>query len=156
MTLAPWKKSYDKARQHIKSKRCLYSQSHDFSSSHVWIWKLDHKESWVPKNWCFWTVVLKTLESPLDSKEIQPVNLKKNQSWVFFGKAEAEALILWPPDTRNWLIGKDLYSGKDWGQEEKGMTEDEMVGWHHWLDGHEFGKILGAGDGRGSLACCSP
>ena len=157
MTLAPWKKSYDKARQPIKKQRGLYSESHDFSSSHVWMWELDHKESWVLKNWCFWTVLLeKTLESALDSKEIQPVNPKENQSWVFFRKAEAEALILWPPDEKDWLIGKDPYSGKDWRQEEKGMTEDEMVGWHHWLNGHEFEQVLGVGDRQGSLACCSP
>ena len=109
-----------------------------FSSSHVWMWELDHKESWVPKNWCFWTVVLeKTLESPLDFKEIQPVNPKGNQSWLFIGRtdAEAETPILWPPDAKNWLIGKDPNAGKGWGQEEKGTTEDEMVGWHLWLDG---------------------
>ena len=102
-----------------------------FSSSHVWMWELDSKESWVPKNWCFWTVVLeKTLESPLDFEEIQPVNPKGNQPWIFVGRtdAEAEALILWPPDVKSWLIGKDPDAGKDWRQEEKGMTEDEMVG----------------------------
>ena len=115
-------------------------QSYGFSSSHVWMWELDHKESWVPKNWCFWTVMLKTLESPLDCKEIKPVNPKGNQSWIFIGRidAEAETPILCPPDAKNWLIGKDPDAGKDWRQEEKGMTEDEMVGWHHWLNGHEF------------------
>ena len=110
------------------------SQSYGFSSSHVWMWELDYKESWAPKNWCFWTVVLeKTLGSPLDCKEIQPVHPKGNQSWIFTGRtdAEAETLILWPPNTKNWLIGKDPDSGKDWRQEEKGMTEDEMVGWPH-------------------------
>ena len=133
------------------------TQSYGFSSSNLRMWELDHKESWVLKNWCFWTVLLeKTLESALDSKEIQPVNPKENQSWVFFRKAEAEALILWPPDEKDWLIGKDPYSGKDWRQEEKGMTEDEMVGWHHWLNGHEFEQVLGVGDRQGSLACCSP
>ena len=113
-----------------------------FSSGHVCMWELDYKESWVPKNWCFWTVVLeKTLESPLDCKEIQPVHPKGDQSWVFIGRTdfEAETSILWPPDTKNWLIWKDPDSGKDWGQEEKGMTEEEMVGWHHRLNGHGFG-----------------
>ena len=112
-----------------------------FSSGHVWMWELDYKESWAPKNWCFWTVVLeKTLESPLDCTEIQPVHPKGNQSWVFVGRTdvEAETPILWPPDARSWLIWKDSDSGKDWGQ-EKGTTEDEMVGWHHRLNGHEFG-----------------
>ena len=111
------------------------------------------------KNWCFWTVVLeKTLESPLDCKEIKPVNSKGNLSWIFFGRtdAEAETPILWPPDTKNLLTGKDLDAGKDGRQEEKGMTEDEMGGWHHWLDGHEFEQALGVGDGQGSLVCCSP
>ena len=119
----------------------LSSQSYDFSSSHVWMWDLDYKESWVPKNWCFWTVMLeKTLESPLDCKEIQPVHPKGNQSWIFIGRTddEAETPILWPPDVKNWLIGKDTDAGEDWRQEEKGMTEDEMVAWHHQLDGHEF------------------
>ena len=112
------------------------SQSYGFSSSHVWMWKLDHKESWVPKNWCFWTVMLeKTLESPLDSMEMEPVNPKGNQSRIFIGRtdASAEAPILWPPDVKNWLTGKDPDAGKDRRQEEKGTTEDEMVRWHHWL-----------------------
>ena len=116
------------------------SHSYGFPSGHVWMWELDYKESWVPKNWCFWTVVLeKTLESPLDCKEIQPVHPKGNQSWIFIGRtdAEAETPVLWPPDA-NWLIGKDPDAGKDWGQEKKWMPEDEMVGLHHWLDGHEF------------------
>ena len=111
------------------------------SSSHVWMWVLDYKESWVPKNWCFWTVVLeKTLESPLDCQEIQPVHPKGNQSWIFIGRTdtEAEAPILWPPDAKNWLVWKNPDAGKGWRQEKKGMTEDEMVGWHHRLDGHEF------------------
>ena len=110
------------------------------------------------KNWCFWTVLLeKTLESPLDWKKIQPVHPKGDQSWVFIGRtdAEAETPILWPPDMKNWLIWKDPDAGKDWGQEEKGMTEDEMVGWHHWLYGHEFGWTPGVGDGQGGLVCCS-
>ena len=112
------------------------------SSSHVWMWELDYKESWAPKNWCFWTVVLeKTLESPLDCKEIQLVHPKADQSWVFFGRTddEAETPILWPPDVKSWLTWKDPDAGKDWGQEEKGTTEDEMVRWHHRLNGHGFG-----------------
>ena len=111
------------------------------SSSHVWMWELDYKESWALKNWCFWTVVLeKTLESPLDCKEIQPVHPKGDQSWVFIGRTdvEAETPILWPPHVKSWLIWKDPDTGKNWGQEQKGMTEDEMVGWHHRLNGHEF------------------
>ena len=119
----------------------------------------ESKESWALKNWCFWTVVLEnTLESPLDCKEIKPVNPKGNQSWIFIGRtdAEAETSILWPPDKKNWLIGKDPDAGKDWRQEEKGTTENEMVGWHHWLGGHEFEQTLGDGEGQGSLACCSP
>ena len=117
------------------------SQGYGFSSSHVWMWELDYKESWALNNWCFWTVVLeKTLESPLDCKEIQPIHAKGDQSWVFIGwtDAKAETPVLWPPDTKRWLTGKDHDAGKDWGQEEKGTTEDEMVGWHHWLNGHEF------------------
>ena len=141
--LTPWKKRYDQPRQLMKKERRyfankgLFSQSYGFSSSHVWMWELDCKESWAPKSW--WTVVLKTLESPLDSKEIQPVH-SKDRSWLFIGRtdAEAETPILWPPDVKNWLIGKDPDAGKDWRWEEKGMTEDEMVGWHHWLNGHEF------------------
>ena len=119
---------------------------------------MDHTEGWVPKNWCFWTVVLeKTLESPLDYKEIQPVHPKGNQSWIFIGRtdAEAEAPILWPPDAKNWLTGKDTDDGKDWKWEEKGMTEDEMVGWHHWLNGHEFEQAPDV-EGQRSLVCCSP
>ena len=116
-------------------------------------------ESWAPKNWCLWTVELeKTLQSPLDSKEIQPVHPKGNQSRIFIGRtdAEAEASILWPPDTKNWLSWKDPDAGKDWWQEKKGMTEDEMVGQHHWLDGYEFEQAPGVGDGQGSLLCSSP
>ena len=122
------------------------------------MWELDHKESWAPKNWCFWTVVLeKTLESPLDCKDIQPVHPKGNQSWIFIGRTDAEAKspILWPPNVKNWLIGKDSDGGKDWRREEKGTTEDEMAGWHHWLDGHGFEQALRVGDGQGILACCS-
>ena len=120
--------------------------------------KLDHREGWIQKKWCFQTVMLeKTLESLLDSKEIKPVNPKGNQPWIFIGRTDAEAAapIFWPPDAKNWLIGKDPDAEKDWRQEEKGIT-DEMVGWHHWLDGHEFEQAPGVGDGQGSLVCCSP
>ena len=143
----PWEKSYDQPRQLIKKQRHYFAnkglsnQSYSFSSSHVWMWVLDYKERWMWKNWCFWTVVLeKTLESLFDWKEIQPVHLKGNQFWIFNGRtdAEAETPILWPPDAKNGLIWKDLDAGKDWRQEEKGMTEGEMVGWHHWLNGYEF------------------
>ena len=116
-------------------------QSYGFSSSHVWMLELDYKESWALKNWCFWTVVLeKILESPLDCKEIQPVNPKGNQSWIFIGRtdAEAETPILWPPDVKGWLTGKDPDAKKVWRQEEKGTAEDEVVGWYHWLNGREF------------------
>ena len=136
----------------------LSSQSCVFSSSHEWMTELDHKESWTP-NWCFWTVVLeKTLESPLDCKEIQPVNPKGNQSWIFFWRtdAEAETPILWSPDVNSWLIRKDPDASKDWRQEEKGMIKDEVVGWDHQLKGYEFEQALGVGDGQGSLACCNP
>ena len=115
-------------------------QGYGFSSSHVWMWELDYKERWSQKNWFFWTVVLKTLESPSDCKEIQPVHPKGNQSWIFTGQivAEAETPVLWPPDEKNWLIWTDLDTGKDWRQEEKGTTEDAIAGWHHRLNGHEF------------------
>ena len=127
-----------------------------FSSSHVWMWELDYKESRTPKNWCFWTVVLeKTLESPLGSKEIKPVNPKGNQSWIFIGRTDTETPILWPPDVKKWLIGKDTDAGKDWREKEKGMAENEIVGWHHWLNGHESEQTLGDSEGQGSLACCS-
>ena len=130
------------------------SQGYGFSSGHVWMWELDYKESWVPKNWCFWTVVLeKTLESPLDSKEIQPVHSKGSQSWVFTGRTDAETPVLWPPYAKSWLIGKDSDGGKDWGLEEKGTTEDEMAGWHHGLDGRESEWTPGDGDGQGGLVC---
>ena len=122
------------------------------------MWELNCEESWAPKIWCFWTVVLeKTLESPLDCKEIQPVHSKVDQPWDFFGRndAKAETLVLWPPHVKSWLIGKNSHAGRDWGQEEKGTTEDEMAGWHHWLHGHEFEWTLGVGDGQGSLACCN-
>ena len=163
--LAPWKKSYDQPQQHIKKQRHYFaykgpsSQSCDFSSNVVWMWELDYKESWALKNWCFWTVVLeKTLENPLDSKEIQPVQPKGKRSWIFIGRtdAEDEAPILWPPDLKNRLIWKDSNTGKDWRQEEKGTSEDEMAGRHHQHDGHEYEQALGAGEGQGNLACCSP
>ena len=159
-----WKKSYDKPRQHIKKQRHYFankgpfSQSYGFSSSHVRMWELDYKESWVLKNWCFWSVVLeKTFESPLDCKEVQPIHSKGDQSWVFIGRTdvEAETPILWP-DAKSWLIWKDPDAGKDWGQEERGTTEDEMVGWHHQHRGHEFEQALEDDEGWGSLACCSP
>ena len=163
--LAPWKKSYSQPIQHIKKQRHYFAdkgpsnQSYGFSSNQVWMWELDHKESWALKNWCFWMVLLeKTLESSLDCKEIKPVNPQGNQSWILIGRtdAEAEAPILWPPDMKNWLIGKDPDVGKDWRWEEKEMTKDKMVGWHHWLDGHEFKQTPGAGYEQGSLACCGP
>ena len=120
------------------------------------MWESDYKESWVLKNWCFWTVVLeKTLESPLDCKKIKPVNPKGNQSWILIGRTDAETPILWLPDAKNWLIGKDPDAGKDWRQKEKGMTQDEMVGWHHQLNGHEFEQAPRVGDGQESLECCS-
>ena len=148
-----------KSRDIILSTKVCLIKAIFFSSSHVWIWELDYKESWVLKNWCFWTVVLeKTLESPLGCKEIKPVNPKRNQSWIFVGMSDAEAAtpILWPPDAKNQLIRKGPYAGKDWRQEEKGMTEHEMVGWHHQLDGHKFEQALEVGDRQGSLECCSP
>ena len=125
---------------HYLANKGPSSQSYGFSSSHVWMWELYYKESWGPKNWCFWVVVLeKTLESPLDCKKIQPVHPKGNQSWIFIGRtdAEAETPIIWPPDAKNWLIWKDPDAGKDWRWDEKGMTEDEMVGWHRRLNRHE-------------------
>ena len=146
--LTPWQESYYQPRQRIKKQRYYFvnkvpsSPSYSFTSGHVWMWELGYKESWALKNWCFWTVVLeKTLESPLHCKEIQPVHPKGNQSWVFIGRTdvEAETPILWPPDAKSWLFWKDSDIGKDWRQEEKEKTEDEMVGWHHWLNGHEFG-----------------
>ena len=148
--------------RHYFANKGPSSQSYGFSSGHIWMWELDYKESWAPKNWWFWTVVLeKTLESPLDCKEIQPVHPKGNQSWIFIGRtdAEAETSILWPPHMKNWLTRKDSLekdAGKDWRQEEKGMTEDEIVGCYHWLNGHEFEWTPGVGDGQVGLACRSP
>ena len=157
--LAPWKKSYDQPKQHIKKQRHYFvskglsSQSYRFSNSHVWMWELDHKESWAPKNWCFWTVVLeKTLENPLDCKKIQPVHPKGNQSWIFTGRtdAKAETPILWPPDGKNWLWCGERLKARGEG-DDRGWD-----GWQHWLNGHEFEQALVVGDGQGSLACCSP
>ena len=155
-------KSYDQPRQHVKKQRYYFAdkglsnQSYGFPSSRVWMWELDYKESWAPKNWCFWTLVLeKTCESPLSCKEIRVVNPKGNQSWIFIGRTDAEAPILWPPDEKNWLTGKDPDAGKDWRQ-EKETAEDEIVGWHYQFFGHEFVQTLRVGDGQGSLACCSP
>ena len=144
---APWKKSYDQPRQHIKKQRQFFankgpsSQRYGFSSSHVWKWELDYKESWASKNWCFWTVGLeKTLESPFDCKEFQPNHPKGNQSWIFIRRTdvEAETPILWPPDAKNWFLWKDPDAEKDWRREENGRTEDKMVAWYHRLNGHEL------------------
>ena len=163
--LAPWKKNYDKPREHIKKQRHHfahkgpYSQIYGFSSSHVWKWELDHKEGWAPKNWDFWVVALeKTLESHLDCKEIKPVNPKENQLWIFIGRTDVgdEALILWSPDVKSRLIEKYPDDGKDWGQEEKWATEDEMFGWHHRLNGHDFEQTLGDSGCQRNLECCSP
>ena len=148
--LTPWKESYDppliwqliKKQRHYFANKDPSSQGCGFSGSHVWMWELDWKESWVLKNWCFRTVVLdKTLENPLDCKDIQPVHPIGNQYWIFIGRidTEAETPIFWPPDVKSWLTRKDPDAGKDWRQEEKGTTEDEMVGWHHRLNGNEFG-----------------
>ena len=136
---------FTQKQRHYFANKGLSSQSYDFSNSHVWMWALDYKENWALKNWWFQTVVLeKTLESPLDCKETQPVHPKGDQSWVFIGRTDAEAKtpILWPPDGNTWLIGKDPDAGKDWRQEKKGMTEDETVGWHYWFHGHEFEQAL--------------
>ena len=147
-----------KSRHYLANKH-PYSQSYSFSSSPLWMWKLDHKVGWVLKNWCFWTMVLeKTLESPLDCKELNLVNPKGNQFWIFIGRtdAEAEAPVFWPPDEKSWLLRKDPDAGEDWRQVEKETTEEEMAGWHHWLNGHEFEQASEDGDGQGCLACCSP
>ena len=152
-----WKKK--SSLTHINVAQTIGFISGQLIDIHVWMRELDYKEGWVPNNWCFWTVVLeKTLESPLDCKEIQPVHPKGYQSWVFIGRTdvEAETPVLWPPDEKSWHIWKDPDAGRDWGQEEKGMTEDEMVGWHHRLNGHGFGWTPGVGDGQGGLVCCGP
>ena len=144
-----------KSRDVTWSTKCSYSQSYGFSSSHLGMWELDHKEGWALKNWCFWTVVLeKTPESPLDCKEIKPVHPKGNQPWIFIGRtdATAEAPILWPPDVKSQLNGKDPDAGKDWSQEDKGATEDEMVGWHHQLNGPKFEQAPEDGERQESMA----
>ena len=133
------------------------SQGYGFTCGHVWMWELDCEEGWAPKNWSFWIVVLeKTLENPLDCKEIQPVHSEGDQPWDFFGRndAKAETPVLWPPHAKSWLIGKDSYAGGIRGEEKKGTTEDDMAGWHHRLDGHEFEWTPGVGDGQGGLECC--
>ena len=142
--------SFKNTRQHVKKQRFYFaeksscSQIYGFYSSHVWMWQLDCKEGWMLKNWCFQIVMLeKTLESPLDCKEIQSVHPKGDQSWIFTGRTVVEAPLIWPLDEKSWLIRKDPDAGKDWGQEEKRVTEDEMVGWHHQLNGQEFGQTLG-------------
>ena len=147
-----------KSRDFYFANKGPSGQGYGFSSGYVWMWELDCEESWASKNWCFWTVVLeKTLESPLDCKEIEPVHSKGDQSWVLIGRTdiEAETPILWPLHVKSGLIGKDPDARRDWGQEEKGTTEDEMARWHHRLDGHEFEWTLEVGDGQGGLACCS-
>ena len=144
-----------KKQRHYFADKGLYSQSYGFSSGHVWMWELDCDETWAPKKWCFWTMMLeKTLESLLDCKDIKPVNPKGNQSSIFIGRTDvqAETPIFWPPDVKNWLIWKDPDTGEDWRREEKGKTEDEMAGWHHWLNGRESEWTPGAGDGQGGLA----
>ena len=144
-------------QRHYFANKGLSSQGYGFSCGHVWMWELDCEEGWAPKNWCFWSVVLeKTLESPLECKEIQPVHSEGDQPWDFFGKndAKAETPVLWPPHVKSWLIGKDPDAGRDWGQKDKGTTEDEMAGWHHWLDGRESEWTLGVVVGQGGLVCC--
>ena len=164
LTIWATREAHDKPRQCIKKQRRYFankgpsSQSYGFSSSHGQMWELDHEESWALTNWCFQIVVLEnSLQSPLDCKEIKPVNPKGNQSWIFTGRsdAEAEAPVLWLPDAKSRLIRKEPDAGKDWRREEKGTTEDEMIGWHHCLSGHEFEQILGDCEGQGSLMCYS-
>ena len=161
--LTPWKESYDQPRQHTKKQRHYFvnkglsSQGYGLPSSHVWMCELDHEESWALKSWFFWTVEWeKTLENRLDCKEIQLVYTKGDLSWVFIWRTdvEAETPILWLPDAKSWLIWRDPDAGKDWGREEKGTTEDGMVGWHHQLSGLGFGWTPGVGDGQGGLTCC--
>ena len=152
-TLTPWKKSYDhpiEKQRHYSANKGPSSQGYGFSSGHVWMCELDCEESWARKSWCFWTVVLeKTLESPLDQKEIQPVHSEGDLPWDFLWRndAKAETPVLWPPHAKSWPIGKDSDAGRDWGQEEKGTTEDEIAGWHHCLNGREFEWTPGDGDG---------
>ena len=154
-----------KPRHHLKSKDITFLtkvcivKAMFFSSSHVWTWELDHKEGWALKKWCFWIVVLEgTLKSPLDNKEIKPVNPKENKPWIFIGRTDAELKLQYFGYLmrRADSLEKDSDTGKDWGQEEKGVTEDEMVGWHHWLNGHKFEQTPGDSERQGNLACCSP
>ena len=163
--LTPWKESYDQPRQHIKKQRHYFAnkgpsgQGYGFSGGHVWMWDLDCEERWVPKNRCFQIVVLeKILQSPLDCKEIQPVNSKGNQSWIFTGRtdAEIEAPILWPPNEKSQPIGKYPDAGKDWRQKEKSPSEDEIVRQHHWFNGYEREQTSGDSEGQRSLVSCSP
>ena len=144
--------------RHYTANKGPSGQGYGFSNGHVWMWELDCEESWALRNWCFWTMVLgKTLESPLNCKEIHSVHPKGDQFWVFIGRtdAEAETPVLWPPHAKSWFVGKDPDAGRNWGQGEKGMTEDEMAGWHHWLDGHESEQTPGVCDGQGGLVCCN-
>ena len=157
--LTPWKESYDQPRQHIKKQRYYFvnkgpsNQGYGFYSGHIWMWELDYKESWAPKNWCFWTAVLRV---PWTARRSNQSILKEiNPGCSLEGLMLKLKPIHWPPDATSWLIWKDPDAGKDWGQEEKGTTEDEMVGWHHWLNGHGFGCTLRVGDGQAGLACCS-
>ena len=159
--IASWKKSYDKPRQCVEKQRhCsaykgLYSQGYGLSSGHVQLWELVHKEGRAPKNWSFRTVVLeKTPESPLDSKKINPVNLKRNQPWILAGRTDAEALVFWLSNANSQLIGKVLDAGKDWEQKKR-VSEDEMARWDHWCNWYELGQTLGDGEGQEGLACCS-
>ena len=161
--LTSWKKSYDQPRQHVKKQRHYFANEGPYSETMVFPVVMYGYESWTKKKAeCqridAFELLDKTLESPLDCKEIQPVNPKGNQSWMFIGRTDAEAYfsILWPPDAKSWLIGQDPDARKGWRQEEKGIMEYEMVGWHHRLNGHEFEQALGDGEGQGSLACCSP
>ena len=159
---APWKESDDKPRRHIKKQTRPFadkdpSSQYGFSSSHIQMWELDHKEGWVPKNWCFWTVVLEeTLKSPLDSKEIKPINPKGNQPWIFIGRTVPEALIHWSPDAKSWLTAKDSGTGKNWEEVEKGVAEFDMVRQHHQLNWHESGQTPWDSGEQRSLVCYSP
>ena len=161
--LAPWKKSYDKSRQYIKKQRHYFtnkgpfSQSYGFSSSHVWMWELYYKESWALKNWCFLNCRAgKDSWESLGLQGDQTSHPKGNQPWIFIGRTDAETPVIWPPEAKNWLIWKDPDAGKNWRWEEKGMPEDEMVGWQHQFNGHETEEAAGVCDGQGSLVCCSP
>ena len=157
--IASWQEIYDKPRQCVEKQRHhsadkgLYSQGYGLPSGHTWLWELDHKEGRAPKNWCLQTVVLeKAPESPLDSKKIKPVSLKGNQSWTFIGRTDVEAPVFWSSDVNSQLIEKVPDAGKDWGQEEKRASQDDMAGWHHWCNGHELGQTSVGGEGQGGLA----